>query len=192
MFVLLQLWRYSHCYSITLQINCLLLADQAAKEGANSANIETYIPKPWCETLNLVENLIKEEWNFRWTDDVQYVHSKYFFPVVDKGKSRGIMEYSRSFLQSLVRAITGHNFLAKHQNRIGNPVSPECRLCEEDKETFMHLLTACPRLERPRREIFLDKDPSSGWKPHQLVRFIKTTVVAVSYTHLTLPTILRV
>ena len=30
-------------------------ADQAAKEGANSANIETYIAKPWFETLRLVK-----------------------------------------------------------------------------------------------------------------------------------------
>ena len=104
-------------------------ADQAAKEGANSNNIETYLPKPWCETLRLVEELIKEEWNFRWTDDVQYVHSKHFYPQTDTVKSKKLLEYSRAYLQLLVRALTGHNFLAKHQNRIGNPVAPECRLC---------------------------------------------------------------
>ena len=152
-------------------------ADQAAKEGANSTNIETYLPKPWCETLKLVEDLINEEWNFRWVDDTQYVHSKFFFPQLDPQKSKKILDYSRCYLQTLVRALTGHNFLAKHQNRIGNPVAPECRLCEEDKETFIHLLTTCPRLKKPREEIFLDRDPSTHWEPHQIMRFIKTTVV---------------
>ena len=105
------------------------------------------------------------------------MHSKHFYPQTDTVKSKKLLEYSRAYLQLLVRALTGHNFLAKHQNRIGNPVAPECRLCEEDKETFIHLLTACPRLDRPRKEIFLDADPMANWKPHQIARFIKTTVV---------------
>ena len=73
--------------------------------------------------------------------------------------------------------MTGYNFLAKHQNRIGNPVAPECRLCGEDFETFIHLLTTCPRLNEARRLIFLDKDPEAEWKPHNLIKFIKTTIV---------------
>ena len=152
-------------------------ADQAAKEGANSNNIETYIPKPWCETLKIVEDLIQQEWDLRWQDDKQYIHTKFFFPHINTTQSKHILKYSRGYVQLLVRAMTGHNFLAKHQNRIGNAVAPECRLCEEDFETFIHLLTTCPRLSETRQEVFLDKDPAEEWKPHKIIKFIKTTIV---------------
>ena len=81
-------------------------------------------------------------------------------------------------LQTLVRAISGHNFLAKHQNRIGEPIAPECRLCQEEPETFHHLLTKCPRLRQVRDEIYLGRDPlgDMDWKVRDIVRFINTTV----------------
>ena len=50
-------------------------ADQAAKEGANGQNITKYVPKPWCETKALVNKLVLEEWNTRWQDDPQYIHT---------------------------------------------------------------------------------------------------------------------
>ena len=79
----------------------------------------------------------------------------------------------------MTRALTGHNFLSKHQNRIGQPVAPECRLCEEAPETFIHLLTECPRLEQQRREIFLDEVPNGklNWKIGKIKKFILTTAV---------------
>ena len=89
------------------------------------------------------------------------------------------VKFSRSYVQLLTRAITGHNFLSKHQNRIGQPVAPECRLCEEAPETFIHLTTECPRLAQQRLEIFLDKAPDGtlDWKIGKLKKFIITTAV---------------
>ena len=154
-------------------------ADQAAKEGANGQNITKYVPKPWCETKALVDKLILEEWNTRWQDDPQYVHTKFFFPTVSTKKSHSLLEFSRAYVQLITRAITGHNFLSKHQNRIGQPVAPECRLCEEAPETFIHLLTECPRLEQQRKDTFLDKTPDGtlSWKIGKIKKFILTTTV---------------
>ena len=154
-------------------------ADQAAKEGANGQNITKYVPKPWCETKALVDKLVMEEWNTRWQDDPQYVHTKLFFPQVSIKKTHSLLNFSRSYVQLLTRAITGHNFLSKHQNRIGQPVAPECRLCEEAPETFIHLTTECPRLAQQRLEIFLDKAPDGtlDWKIGKLKKFIITTAV---------------
>ena len=83
------------------------------------------------------------------------------------------------YVQLLTRAITGHNFLSKHQNRIGQPVAPECRLCEEAPETFIHLLTECPRLTQQRQHIFLDNSPDGTleWKIGKIKKFILTTAV---------------
>ena len=154
-------------------------ADQAAKDGANGQDIAKYIPKPWCQTKAIVEKLIMEEWNTQWLDDPQYVHTKLFFPTVSLSNTHTLLQYSRSYVQLLSRAITGHNFLSKHQNCIGQPVAPECRLCEEAPETFIHLLTECPRLLAPRQDIFQDNIPcgSLNWKIGKLKKFILTTTV---------------
>ena len=115
----------------------------------------------------------------RWKDDPQYVHTKFFFPTAQTDQSKTLLKYSRAYVKLLGRAITGHNFLSKHQNRIGQPIALECRLCEEEPETFIHLLTKCPRLAQARQDIFLDNIPNSNsdWKMGKLKKFILTTVV---------------
>ena len=120
-----------------------------------------------------------EEWNTRWQDDPQYIHTKFFFPTVSTKTTHSLLEFSRSYVQLLTRALTGHNFLSKHQNRIGQPVAPECRLCEEAPETFIHLITECPRLTQQRQHIFLDNIPDGTleWKIGKIKKFILTTTV---------------
>ena len=58
-------------------------------------------------------------------------------------------------------------------------MAPECRLYEEAPETFIHLLTECPRLAQQRQHIFLDNIPDGilKWKIGKLKKFILTTVV---------------
>ena len=119
------------------------------------------------------------DWNHRWITDPQYKHTKYFFPQVDPSKSMHTLKLSKAYLQIFTRAITGHNFLSKHQNRIGQPIAPECRLCEEDFETFIHLCNDCPVLRHRRQEIFLDKTPTNNgeWKAKDIMDFILSTDV---------------
>ena len=73
---------------------------------------------------------------------------------------------SKAYLQMLVCALTEHIFLSKHQNRIGLAIAPECRLCEEEPETLIHLCTECPVLRKARQDIFLDNvpGPEGQWK----------------------------
>ena len=90
-----------------------------------------------------------------------------------------MLKHSRSAVQLLTRAITGHNFLAKHQNRIGEPVAPECRLCEEEYETFIHLVTSCPRLRLSRIEhLGIDNlEQDEGWKIRDILKYIQSTSI---------------
>ena len=69
--------------------------------------------------------------------------------------------------------------MSKHQNRIGQPVAPECRLCEEDFETFIHLINDCPALRQSRQDVFLDKVPiaNGDWKTNDITKFILSTEV---------------
>ena len=154
-------------------------ADEAAKECANAVNIEKYIPKPWSATKSIVKALVEQEWNTRWISDTQYKHAKKFYPKIDRYKAWHTLKMSRAYLQILVRAITGHNFLAKHQNTIGNPVAPECRLCEEAPETFTHLIITCPVLRHKQDEIFMGQEPTgrNKWKLRNIMQFIFETSV---------------
>ena len=58
-------------------------------------------------------------------------------------------------------------------------MAPECRLCEEAPETFIHLITECPRLAQQRQHIFLDNLPDGtlDWKIGKIKKFILTTTV---------------
>ena len=118
-----------------------------------------------------------DDWNKRWEEDPQYKHTKFFFPAVDVSKSKHTLKLSKAYLQIIVRAITGHNFLAKHQNTIGLPIATECRLCEEEPETFIHLCTACPVLRQAREDIFLNQPPGPEgvWTTKNLIKFILQT-----------------
>ena len=86
---------------------------------------------------------------------------------------------SRSKLCVFIRAITGHNFLGYHQHKIDPNISKVCRLCEEEYETFWHLIDNCPRLHNTRQEIFkgdiIESDMS--WSIQRINTFIHTPVV---------------
>ena len=58
-------------------------------------------------------------------------------------------------------------------------MAPECRLCEEAPETFIHLITECPRLTQQRQQIFLDRAPEGTpeWKIGKIKKIILTTTV---------------
>ena len=129
-------------------------ADIQAKEGAQKHSIDHYIHQPKARTNEIISQIMIDTWNRRWTEDPQYRHTKFFFPSVDISKSKHTLMLSKAYLQIIVRAITGHNFLAKHQNTIGLPIATECRLCEEEPETFIHLCTTCPVLKQVREDIF--------------------------------------
>lgn len=53
-------------------------------------------------------------------------------------------------------------------------ISPTCRLCSEDNETFWHLVTNCSRLKTIREEVFLDKTPQTDdWNTYKILTFSK-------------------
>ena len=76
--------------------------------------------------------------------------------------------------RNFVRAITGHNFLGKHQNRIDQAISKACRFCDEEEETFHHFITECPSLRLLRSEIFHDKQlpNDNSWSINKVKLFI--------------------
>ena len=103
----------------------------------------------------------------------------------DKNKSRGILNLCRTDLALLIKVITGQNFLAYHHERkINIDISKFCRLCEESEETFIHLVSHCPRLTETRKDIFQDKifGHDHTWSIRRLMEFIRLPVITCMLT----------
>ena len=100
--------------------------------------------------------------------------TKLFLCSPDPNKARGIIRLSRGYLTNLVRAITGHNFLGKHQNIIDHTISKVCRFCNEEVETFYHFITDCPSLRLIRSDIFQNKPipTDTSWSINKVKLFI--------------------
>ena len=117
------------------------LADEEAKMGALSISEWSDTLRPWKRTLHQIELKILEEWSERWTKTPKHDATKFFISKPDKNKAKHILQLCRADLSILTRAITGQNFLAYHQSKIDFTISKTCRLCEEQDETFIHLIT---------------------------------------------------
>ena len=69
--------------------------------------------------------------------------------------------------------------LAYHQSKINIDISKFCRLYEESEETFIHLVSHCPRLTETREDIFQDKvfGYDHTWAIRRLMEFIHLPVI---------------
>ena len=60
-----------------------------------------------------------------------------------------------------------------------------CRLCEDEKETFHHFITECPRLLSDRAEIFKNYSGpdlnSDDWSATDIMKFSRVTAVEEAY-----------
>ena len=155
------------------------MADTQAKLGANRDNINATTLVPWGSVKTAINESIQAEWNNRWNKLPKHDATKFFWKKADKNKSRGILNLCRVDLALLIKAITGQNFLAYHQSKININISKFCRLCEESEETFVHLVSYCPRLLETRRDIFQDKTfgYDHTWSIRRLMEFIRLPVI---------------
>ena len=67
------------------------------------------------------------------------------------------MKLSRLQLARFIRIISGHNSLCYFRSKVDGDISPLCRFCLEDNETFDHFVRYCPRFYTLRTQYFLDE-----------------------------------
>lgn len=85
-----------------------------------------------------------------------------------------VRQLARTDLSLLIQGITGQNNLNYLNNLITPQISPLCRFCEEEDETFEHILTDCPVFYIQRIKNFKFKPILQSWTPGKLIQFIKT------------------
>ena len=81
------------------------------------------------------------------------------------------MKLTRKQTTLWVEIITGQNNLNYVQSKMRN-ISPICRFCEEEDETFPHLLNECPCFRELRCEILLSRATAlEDWTMENILKF---------------------
>ena len=91
----------------------------------------------------------------------------------DKNKSKMIMKLPRLQLARFVRIISGHNSLFYFRHKIDSSISPLCRFCLQENETFDHLVKECPHFYTYRCDYFTDMLITNDhkWSARDLIDF---------------------
>ena len=98
---------------------------------------------------------------------------KKFKRLCNRDKNRAWRKYKES-IQCTKDTLTGQNNLNYVQSKIHPGIISElCRFCEEEDETFAHLLNECPCFLAARRDILRNVPVINTvkWKPQALLAF---------------------
>ena len=100
--------------------------------------------------------------------------TKVFYPLPHRGKSRELLHLSRKQSRRFIEIVTGQNNLNYIQNKVtGQDLL--CRFCEENVETFDHLILECPCFETLRRnQNLMHCSGTHSWKIQTLLNFSYT------------------
>jgi ribonuclease HI len=135
-------------------------ADALAKEGARNIALRARdcpsIPDSIVKTR--LKARFEEMWKDIWEARVDCRQTKQWFPEPNKKVSFQLIRLDRRDFSTAVQLITGHNFMMRHQWKLGETSSPTCRLCEggddDDEESTFHVVAECPALAAKRLKHF--------------------------------------
>ena len=130
------------------------LADKLARESLNQQENAHGIFPPYSHFKSELWTAMYKIWSTEWQSHPTCRLSKKILPHPDRNKSKQILNLSRGQMRRLLELITGQSNLNYVQSKIyPEDVSPLCRFCEEEDETFAHLLNACPCFNSYRRDM---------------------------------------
>ena len=121
--------------------------------GANLESDSSDVPPPSRRSIhNAIESMIMTQWEALWVNSDEYRQTKYFVGIPSKVRAKLLLEIPREPLGRLIRFLTGHAFLRRHNAIVFHGLNPppgdvSCRLCEDkySDETPHHLITECDR-----------------------------------------------
>ena len=115
---------------------------------------------------------IYDAWTRRWQADNSCRMTKIFYPTPHIGKSKVLLNLTRTKSRRLIEIVTGQNDLNYIQNKTFNR-ELLCRFCEEEEETFDHLALDCPCFYQQRQQIFgnLNWKGTHLWRIDKMIQF---------------------
>ena len=98
-------------------------------------------------------------WEQLWIDEPTCRQTKHFFPTLRPEFSNEIMNLKRKEYSAMIQVMTGHNYMARHQNIIDvanrvEDTSPTCPLCNEGEQSSQHVIGECGMLSHIRFKYF--------------------------------------
>lgn len=150
-------------------------ADELARNAVYNNIIRFDINPPHSYFKKKLWEQVYAIWTDRWTEDKTCRMTKFFFPYCHKGKAKEILKLSRKQSRRLIEIVTGQNDLHYINNKVMN-TDTLCRFCEEEEETFDHLVTECPCFYTQRTEIWGQKVwiGTHDWKIRDMLKFSYT------------------
>ena len=112
-----------------------------------------------------------EYWEYKWKNYNHCRQTKNFYPKPTKNLYKQTCKLSRSSLSTLIKLVTGQSDLNYLTNIMFPNITDQCRFCEEEEETFIHILNECPVFYQHRLAL-LNGAPVVGtveWKPQTLI-----------------------
>ena len=155
------------------------IADRLAKRG-NREEIfgpEPHIPIGRRAEKSMWEENIRKAQVIRWRESPACRQTKLFFQGIRRNETKYLLRMNRVEIARTIGIITGHDLLNKHSFRTGFAMSPNCRYCEEEEETSVHIIGECPVFINRRREIlgnfYLREEEMLELRINSIVRFMK-------------------
>ena len=120
------------------------LANEYAKQATvnHTKHVVTQTTKQ--EIKNLIETKSNEYWCIKWEKYKHCRQTKCFHPGPSDSMYKLVSKLSRSAMATFIQIITGQNNLNYITHKIIPTHTDLCRFCEEEEETFIHLLNECP------------------------------------------------
>ena len=120
------------------------LADEYAKIGTTDTTNWHPINTTRTNINTLIEEHAYKQWMIAWDSQPGCRQTKYFFPAPSSTKYKQTSRLARTQLMLLIQIVTGQNKLNYLSHKINPNISELCRFCEEEPETFIHILSECP------------------------------------------------
>jgi len=145
------------------------VADKLAKQATT---IRFHGPQPFLPITpvyikNALTRFSSINWETYWNGRIDCRQIKLWFPKPNYKKSKNILNLKKDDFGLIIRWITGHCFLARHEAIINN-WDPICPKCFTDDQAPWHLLRECPATLLIRSAI-----PPDQWTTGILLKTIK-------------------
>ena len=135
--------------------NCI--ADAIARQASGlDRNVPSYgeaitfrdvdTPTGYHELKGKLTQQAIEQWTTEWTQSSDCRQAKVLIRAYNKIVSKNIISKSREECGRIIRFFTGHAHLQRHNRIVDGEGPANCRLCEQEEETPIHVLFQCPRL----------------------------------------------
>jgi len=145
----------------SLGLEGLRLADSLAR-SATPNNSSIIRPRPSIFTaVSILRSEMRILWEESYEKDRVGAYFKRIFPSIASVRASSAFASLNHISRNIIAIVTGYSNLRAHLHLIGRHISPMCRFCAREPETFRHLIFHCPPCRRDARSLLDSLPPNS-------------------------------